>query len=100
MKLNILGLVFLFLLSSCGALRLSPTGCHGLGIWGDQNAEGRYANELKFTETYYVWNMDYEVRLKDFLKVRNIECNQIKKIHINITSVFFVKRELTVFIQK
>lgn len=98
--MKMLGLIFVLLLTSCGALKLSPTGCRGDGVWGDKIEEGKKDTELKFTEEYYVWNVDYEVRLKDFLKKRNIDCSEIKKIRVNFKSVFFVKRELTVFVQK
>jgi hypothetical protein len=90
----------LFLVTSCGALKLSPTGCPGDGVWSANTIDGKQSAELSFTEDYYIWNMDYEVRLKDFLKKRNIDCREIKKMRVNIKSVFFVKRELTVFIQK
>lgn len=100
--MKMLGFLFglLFLVTSCGALKLSPMGCSGDGVWGASSFEGKQDSELKFTENYYVWNVDYEVRLKDFLKKRNINCKEIKKMRVNIKSVFFVKRELTVFIQK
>ncbi|MBC7538206.1 MAG: hypothetical protein H7281_05260 [Bacteriovorax sp.] len=94
----ILGL--LFLVSSCGSLKLSPTGCRSDGVWGDKIEAGKQDTELKFTEEYYLWNVDYEVRLKEFLKKRNIDCSEIKKLRVNIKSVFFVKRQLTVFILK
>ena len=100
MRLNGLFLLILLILSSCGSLKLSPFGCHGDAIIGDLPVEGKPNTELQFTETYYVWNMDYEVRLKDFLKTKNISCNEVKKMRVTIKSLFFVKRVLTVYIQK
>ena len=88
---------------SCGALKVSPKGCQGEGIWSGpiDNIDNRAnTSENSFTEIYYVWNFDYEVRLKEFLDKRKINCREIKKMRVNISSVFFVKRKLTVFIQK
>lgn len=96
MKTQVLSFGLLFLVSSCGSLRLSPKGCASNGIWGDK----AFLFDLKFSEEYYVWNVDHEVRLKEFLKKRNIDCNEIKKMRVEIKSVFFVKRELSVFILK
>jgi hypothetical protein len=93
MRVIVLG--FLFLMTSCGALIVNPKGCRDIGVWA-----GPGENEEKFTEQYLVWNVDLEVQLKEFLKKRNINCSEIKKMRVDFKSVFFVKRELTVFIQK
>lgn len=90
----------LMFLVSCGSLRLSPRGCRSDGVWGDRIPEGKMSDELSFSEVYYVWNVDHEVKLSDFLKKRKIECSEIKKIRVEMKSVFFIKRELTVFVQK
>ena len=90
----------LMMLASCGSLRLTPKGCHSDGTWGERTPLGKLDKETSFREVYYVWNLDQEVKLSDFLKKRKIQCNEIKKIRVQIKSVFFVKRELTVFVQK
>ena len=96
MRVSCLVTAFLFLFSSCGSLRLSPIGCQGDGLWSEKPLTG----ELSITETYYVLNFDREIRLKEFLEKRNINCRAIKKMYVKIDNVFFVKRELTVFVQK
>ncbi|MDO9184181.1 MAG: hypothetical protein Q7U04_17335 [Bacteriovorax sp.] len=93
MKFLFLFLV-LFLSSACGALKLNPSGCSGSGVWGSETGN------VEFVEEYYVWNADHEVRLKEFLKQRNLDCHEIKKIRVKVTSKFFVKRELTVFVYR
>jgi hypothetical protein len=93
MRVIVLG--FLLILSSCGVLVVNPKGCRDIGFWA-----GPGENEEKFTEQYFVWNQDHEVQLKEFFKKRNINCSEIKKMRVDFKSVFFVKRELTVFIQK
>lgn len=96
-------LIFTLLLScvsSCGSLRLLPQGCQTNGVWGQKIEEGKAGSEIALTQTYYVWNMDQEVKLKKFLKEKNIECSEVKEMRVEIKSTFFVKRELIVFIQK
>ena len=88
------------ILSSCGSLRLLPQSCHSNGIWGQKIEEGKAGTEIALSETYYVWNMDQEVKLKEFFKEKNIECHDVKEMRVEIKTTFFVKRELTVFIQK
>lgn len=100
MKVNGLLIVLSLLVMSCGALKVSPKGCQGEGIWSGPINNRVDTSEDHFTKVYYVWNFDYEVRLKEFLDKRKIDCREIKKMRINISSVFFVKRKLTVFIQK
>lgn len=87
-------LVLLFV-TSCGSLKLSPKGCRTQGLWGDVGSP-----EVAFREVYYVWNIDHEVRLKDFLKAHQLDCSEIKKMRVEMKSVFFVRRELTIFVQK
>ena len=88
------------MMTSCGSLTVKPIGCLGEGVWANTPKVGSLETELVFTESYYVWLNDYEVRLKDFLKKRDLDCRKISKIHIKMKSIFFVKRELTVFVQK
>lgn len=98
MKYCLLLLALLFF-SSCGSLKVSPQGCRSTGLWGDIPEEGK-GNEKKITGEYYVWNVDYEVKLRDLLKTAGMDCRDVKKIRMEIKSVFFVKRELTVFVSK
>ncbi|MGZ3789495.1 MAG: hypothetical protein ACXVLQ_13280 [Bacteriovorax sp.] len=91
-------LFFLLFLCSCGALSVSPLGCRSEGSWGDGSSLGGPVEEMKLSEEYYVWNDDYEVRLKDFLKRHHVNCSEVKKLRVQINSVFFVKRELNIFI--
>lgn len=88
----------LIIFTSCGSLTLNPTGCRSNGVWGrtPKNSEA----EIKLSEVYYVWTSDYEVRLRDFLQKEKIDCMDVKKIRIEMDSVFFVKRELKVFVLK
>lgn len=85
---------------SCGSLKLSPKGCRTDGYWGDREEKGNVVSELSFSEEYYVWNVDHEVRLKEFLGKHRIACSEVKRLRVQMKSVFFVKRELTVFVQK
>lgn len=88
-------LFLLCFLSSCGALKINPRGCFTDGVWGAKSE-----NEISFTKSYYVWIDDYELRLRDFFKEQKIDCRDIKKIHVNIKTVFFVKRDLTITVPK
>ncbi|MFA6238732.1 MAG: hypothetical protein WC635_15460 [Bacteriovorax sp.] len=102
--MRVLKKIFLILtfltLASCGSLKLTPKGCRTGGQWGDGTEKGNAVKELSFSEVYYVWNVDYEVRLKEFLNERKIDCAIVQKIRVEMKSIFFVKRELTVFVQK
>lgn len=93
-------IAFLGVLTSCGSLKLSPQACRTDGVWGDRYYQGKASDEVIFHEEYYVWNVDHEVKLRDFLRGHKIECNEVKRIRVSVKSVFFVKRELTVFVQK
>lgn len=98
MKNCSLVLFILVFISSCGSLKVSPIGCKTDGIWGDTSLLDK--EEIKVSEEFYVWNVDHEVRLKDFLKKKGIECSEVKKMRVEIKSVFFVSRELSVFVSK
>ncbi len=93
-------LLSLFFVSSCGSLRVSPLGCKSPGYWGDEPELGKMNREIKVSDSYLIWNADYEVKLRDLLKANKIDCADVKKMRIEIKSVFFVKRELNVFITK
>ncbi|RPJ77715.1 MAG: hypothetical protein EHM20_05605 [Alphaproteobacteria bacterium] len=84
---------------SCGSLSINPQGCRTGGEWTDGMEDGKPAIETSFSEEYFVWNDDLNIKLLDFLKERKIECSEVKKIRMNLESVFFVKRKLTIFIQ-
>lgn len=99
-EISFLSTVFLMTLTSCGSLNLNPRGCRTDGVWGERNFDGRPATESAYSETYYVWARDHEVRLRDFLLKRKIECSDVKRMRIEMKSAFFVKRELTVFVQQ
>lgn len=86
-------------ITSCGALRVNPQGCRTNGEWSDGMDEGKPAVESSYSQEYYVWNADQDVKLLNFLKERKVDCSELKKIRMKMESVFFVKRKLTVFIQ-
>lgn len=96
MKVFVLSLL-LFVTTSCGSLRLSPQGCQTVGEWGagPQKLDER---EVKYTEEYFVFTEDKEIKLSTFLKEKGLSCKEIKKIRVQMSSVFFVKRILDVYI--
>jgi hypothetical protein len=89
-------------LASCGSLKLSPEGCESNGLWGERSVDAKLEEEDEFvySQEYSVWIEDLTVSLQDFLMDRGIECHDVKKLRVQMKSVFFVKRELTVFIKK
>ena len=93
-------LLALLFFSSCGSLKLSPQGCRTDGYWGEAIPLGKSGREIKLSSVYYVWNVDYEVKLKQLLEEHKIDCSEIKSMRIEISSSYFIKRELTVFVQK
>jgi len=97
---NLLILFDLFLISACGALNVTPTGCRSNGFWGNDQELGRTSPEIMLSKEYFVWNVDYEVRLKDFLKEMNMNCDEVKRIRVEIVSTFFVNRKLNVYVTK
>ena len=97
---RIVSWAMMFFITACGSLKISPLSCKTEGVWGEKPIGRMAANELALSEEYYIWNMDKEIRLKEFLKKRNIDCHDIKKMRVTIKSIFFVKRELIVFVQK
>jgi hypothetical protein len=90
----------IFLIVSCASLRLTPHGCKSEGVWGAMPEEWKKKEELKLTEEYFVGTTDKEVKLNDILKKNKISCSEVKYIRVEIKSVFFVKRELKIFIIK
>lgn len=86
-------------ITSCGTLRVNPQGCRTNGEWSDGMEDGKPSVESSFSEEYYIWNDDLNIKLLDFLKVRKIECSQVRKIRMSLESELFVKRKLTIFIQ-
>ncbi len=97
---NLLMLSTLFLFSACGALMVTPNGCRSDGLWGNDQELGRASPEIKLSKEYFVWNVDYEVKLKDFLKEKHMSCNEVKRIRVEIESTFFVSRKLNVYVTK
>lgn len=85
-----------FLLSSCGSLTLSPQACRSSGQWGISESSG--PQERKISAVYYVMTMDKEIRLRDLLKDNGVACQNVKKMRVEMSSVFFVKRVLSVYI--
>ncbi len=102
MRKALLVLFILVFSSSCGSIKVSPRGCKTQGVWANNPEDAKLdaKEEIKVSEEFYVWNADYEVRLRDFLKKKGIECSDVKKMRVEIKSVFFVSRELSVFISK
>ncbi len=90
---------FLMTAVSCGSLKVNPQGCRTSGEWDDGLDDGKPASEISFSQEYYVWNADQNVKLRDFLKEKKFDCSEVKKIRIKMESILFVKRKLTVFIQ-
>lgn len=93
-KLVLLGCVFL--LSSCGSLRLTPQGCKSPGYWGKSEEE----KEQVFTGEYFLLTLDKEIRLRDFLRDRGVACEEVKSLRVQFSSSFFIKRKISVIITK
>lgn len=87
------------LLSSCGGLRISPRACKSDGLWSGP-VEGKDILEQQLSESYIVLTMDHEVRLKELLAKKGIDCKMLKTLRVEIRSEFFLKRKLTVYFQK
>jgi hypothetical protein len=92
--------LFLVILTSCGSLKITPKGCRTSGLWGNQSLEDKNLREFSFTQEYYVWNTDQIVKLKDILADNKMSCDEVKNLHLEIRSEFFIKRIVTVYIQK
>jgi hypothetical protein len=92
------------LLNSCGALRVTPKGCNTQGVWGEDLAENRQDKQVKqesiIKESFTVFFNVQEVELGPFLKEKGIECSEIKKMSIQLTSDFFIMREMIITIKK
>lgn len=94
------GIIFLLTLGACGSIKVSPRACKSDGLWGAPLLEKERLVEEYYTQSYYVWTADEEIRLKDFLQARGINCNEVKRVWIELESQFLVKRKLTVHVQK
>lgn len=97
---NVLLIFLVIFLSSCGSLKLSAQGCKNQGVWQEETSKNNNSTDLKVTEVYYVWNTEQEVKIKDFVKRKGIDCKDIKKMWISIKSKYLVERELSLYIQK
>ncbi len=101
----VLGLLLLVsgLLTSCGSLKVTPKGCKTQGVWGEDLAQNRQESIVKdsiINESFTVLFNDQEIELGPFLKEKGIECSEIKKMSIQLTSDFFIMRELIITIKK
>jgi len=113
-------LLSLFLLSSCGAIRVTPRACSTDAIWGTKILKAHTIDEkpiyrtfeedeevlseipstekvqeFKTKEVFFVL-ADVTVRLKDLLADYNVNCADVKKISLRMDSKFFFWRELTI----
>jgi hypothetical protein len=99
MKLAII-LFFSLFVSSCGTLRVTPQNCKtNDGVWGDSKRDYIQSTEKKYSKTYKVYFSNIDVRLRDFLVEFNVKCSDIKKLRMDVKSVFFVNRILDVYIE-
>lgn len=97
---NALLCFFLLAFASCGSLRVLPNGCRTDGTWGDHPIEAHGGSEIQIHESYFIFFDDHEVKLKDLVKEAYLECNEIKKIRVEMHSSLFIKRELNIYITK
>lgn len=96
--LVILGLVMV--VSSCGSLKLTPQGCKSPGYWGKKDEAAGHSGEQVFSREYYLLTLDKEIRLRDFLKENGVSCEEVRSLRVQLSSSFFIKRKLSVFIVK
>ena len=102
MKINaLLSILLIFALTSCGTFRVTPQNCKtNEGVWGDSKRDYIEASEFKYSKTYMVLFSNVDVRLRDFLKEFNVKCSEVKKLRMDVKSVFFVNRTLDVYVEK
>jgi len=81
-------------MSSCGSLRITPQDCHTSGVWGD-----KIVNEVKISDNFFVWNNDLEIQLKDLLKLKDIDCTNVKKLRLEVKSFFLINKEVSIYVQ-
>ena len=81
-------------MSSCGTLRITPQDCRTAGVWGDS-----LVDEVKITDNFFVWNNDVEIRLKDLLKLKDIDCTNVKKLRLEVRSLFLINKEVSIYVQ-
>ena len=92
----------LMALTSCGSLKLNLIGCETNGQWGERALLSRENahSEITVSEEYYLWGNDLTINLQDFLIAHKRDCNELKKLRVQMNSVLFIKKELIVYIKK
>lgn len=100
-------LCILFLVTSCGSLTITPKGCKTNAVWGANPLSSREITreelleerelEKRFNESFTVF-YDKSVRLKDLLEKNGIKCEDLKKIRVQISTSYFLKRDVQLIV--
>lgn len=106
---SLFSLVVLLLISGCSTIRVTPNGCQTDGVWGDNPTLSReltlqdLKDEEKIDErakrSYFTFSRT-TARIKDIAEEASINCREIKKMRVEITSKLFFFKEVKLKIVK
>ena len=90
----------MFLVSSCGALRISPKSCRTEAVWGSSElAAKENPIEIKAKETYYAFT-DVDLKLRDLLAENGIKCEEVKSVRVVISTSWLFMRDVSLKVVK
>lgn len=106
---TILTFLVLLILAGCSSVKVVPSACQTSGVWGDNPTLARelrlkdLEEEEKIDErakrSYFTFSKS-TVRIKDIANDASIDCRDIKKMRMEISSKFFFFKEVKLKIVK
>lgn len=97
-------IVLVLLATGCGALRVTPKGCKTDAVWGANplstreitkaEVEEEQILDIRARERYFVFG-DKEVSIASLLKEHGIQCSEVKKLRVVMSSSWLVLREIS-----
>jgi hypothetical protein len=102
-------IVLVLLATGCGALRISPQGCRTDAVWGASptstreitraEVEEEKVMDVKAKEKFFVFH-DREIKLRHLLEENGINCGEVKKLRVVISTSWFAWREVALKVVK
>jgi hypothetical protein len=88
----------LFLVCSCGSLKINPKNCKTEAVWGSPDPKEAVI-EVKSRSSYYVFG-DQEVKLSDILAENAIECEAVKSVRVVVSTSWLFVRDMSLKVVK
>jgi len=97
-------IVLVLLATGCGALRVTPKGCKTDAVWGANPLATREITkaevaeeetlDIRAKERFFVF-VDKEVTIQSLLEEHGINCSEVKKLRVVMSSSWLFFREIS-----